>query len=142
MSINSVTLTGRLGQDCDLKTTASGMSIASFSICVNDRVKNPHTQEWEDYANWIDCKLFGKRAESLSAYLVRGQLVGIDGRLRWSTWEKDGQKRSKVEVIVNDLELLGGTKSGGDSQPETYQFTQPAQPAQPTQEAVSDDIPF
>lgn len=142
MSINSVTLTGRLGQDCELKATASGMSIASFSVCVNDRVKNSHTQEWEDYANWIDCKLFGKRAESLSAYLVRGQLVGIDGRLRWSTWEKDGQKRSKVEVIVNDLELLGGSKSGGGSQPEPSTYAQSTQQVQPTQEDVGYDIPF
>lgn len=113
MSINRVVLTGNLTRDPELRRTQSGMAILSIRIAVNDRRKNSQTGEWEDYANYVDCVVFGSRGESLNNYLSKGSKVGIDGKLRWSEWERDGQKRSKIEVIVDDLEFLSPRNGGG-----------------------------
>ena len=109
--MNKVALIGNLTRDAELRQTQSGMAIASISIAVNDRIKNKQTDEWEDYGNFINCTMFGKRAESLEPYLKKGQKVGIDGHLHWSQWEtEDGNKRSKLEVVVDNIDLLGGGK--------------------------------
>ena len=118
MSINRVIISGNLTRDPELRRTQSGMAIMSFGVAVNDRRRNQQTGEWEDYANFVDCTMFGNRAESLSNYLSKGTKVAIEGKLRWSQWERDGQKRSKIEVIVDDLEFLSprngqGGGSGG-----------------------------
>lgn len=105
MSINRVVLTGNLTREPESRMTASGTAVLNFGIAVNDRQKNKDG-EWEDYPNFIDCTMFGNRAESLHRHLFKGCKVAIDGKLRWSQWERDGQKRNKVEVIVNDLEIL------------------------------------
>ena len=78
----------------------------SFGVAVNDRAKNPQTNEWEDRPNFIDCVMFGTRAEAVSRYLSKGSKVAIDGKLRYSSWEKDGQRRSKLEVIVDEIEFM------------------------------------
>ena len=134
MSINRVTITGNLTRDIDLRQTQSGYSIGAISVAVNDRKKNSQTDEWEDKANFVECTLFGKRAEGLAPYLNKGQKVAIDGKLDYSTWEtKDGQKRSILKVIVSDLELLGGTRQQEQSQ---------EQPQNATSEVADNDIPF
>ena len=104
MSINSVTISGNLTRDPDIRTTAGGVRVLSFSVAVNDRVKRG--DDWEDYPNFIDCTMFGARAESLSRFLTKGTKVAIDGKLRWSQWERDGQKRSKVEVVVENVDFM------------------------------------
>ena len=121
MSINRVILTGNLTRDPEIRRTQTGMAIMSLGVAVNDRRKNSQTGEWEDYANFIDCTMFGTRAESVSNYLHKGSKVGIDGKLRYSTWERDGQKRSKLEVIVDDLELLTPRNSQGGGYQGGYQ---------------------
>lgn len=134
MSINRVTITGNLTRDIDLRQTQSGYSIGSISVAVNDRKKNSQTDEWEDKANFVECTLFGKRAEGLAPYLKKGQKVAVDGKLDYSTWEtKEGQKRSMLKVIVSDLELLGGTRQQEQSQ---------EQPQNATAEVADNDIPF
>ena len=110
MSINSVTISGNLTRDPELRTTASGMSVLTFCVAVNDRKQNG-AGEWVDYPNYIDCTMFGKRAESLAVHLNKGVKVCIAGKLHYSTWGKDGQKRSKVYVTVNDLELMPKAKA-------------------------------
>lgn len=104
MNINSVILTGNLTRDPELRSTSSGTHVLQFSIAVNDRVKDGG--EWKDRPNYIDCTMFGTRAESLSKFLHKGSKVGVQGKLHWSSWEKDGQKRSKVEVWPDMVELL------------------------------------
>lgn len=107
MSINRVNISGNLTRDAELRTTGSGASLLGFSVAVNDRRKNPQTGEWEDYPNFIDCVMFGNRAASVDKYMVKGTKVAIEGKLRWSQWEApDGNKRSKIEVIVDELEFL------------------------------------
>lgn len=116
MSINRVVISGNLTRDPELRQTQSGTSVLSIGIAVNDRHKNASTGEWEDYANFIDCTLFGNRAEAMSKLLQKGSKVTIDGKLRWSQWERDGQKRSKIEVIVQDIDPSGNLKkSSGEA---------------------------
>lgn len=106
MSINRVNITGNLTRDPELRATASGTQVLSFGVAVNDRRRNPQTGEWEDYPNFVDCTMFGTRAEAVSRYLQKGSKVAIEGKLRYSSWEKDGQKRSKLEVIVDEIEFM------------------------------------
>ena len=116
MSINRVVISGNLTRDPELRQTQSGTSVLSIGIAVIDRHKNASTGEWEDYANFIDCTLFGNRAEAMDRLLQKGSKVTIDGKLRWSQWERDGQKRSKIEVIVQDIDPSGNLKkSSGEA---------------------------
>ena len=138
MSINRVIVSGNLTRDPELRRTQSGKNILSLGIAVNDYRRNPQTGEGENYANFIDCVVFGNRAEALSDFLKKGAKVVIEGKLRWSQWERDGQKRSKIEVIADQVELMQGR---------TNNAATPAEPAAPETEEVpdelyKDDIPF
>lgn len=115
MSINRVNISGNLTRDPELRSTASGTQVLSFGMAVNDRHKNQQTGEWEDYPNFVDCTMFGTRAEKLAQYLHKGMKVAIEGKLRYSQWEKDGQKRSKLEVIAEELEFMS-RQDGGQQQ--------------------------
>ena len=106
MDLNSVILIGRLTRDVELKYTSGGMAIASFAIAVNRRRKNG--AQWVEEASFFDINLFGKSAEGLKQYLVKGKQVAIEGELRQDRWEQDGQPRSKVVVVANNVQLLGG----------------------------------
>ena len=106
---NNFTLIGRLTRDAALKHTAGGMAIAEFSIAVNRQEK--HGETWVDEPSFFDMAIFGKRAEGLAPYLLKGQQVAVNGELKQDRWEKDGQKNSKVAFQVNDLQLLGSGKN-------------------------------
>lgn len=106
MSINKVIISGNLTREPQMRATAGGTQILGFGVAVNDRRKNPATGEWEDYPNFVDCAMFGARAEAVSRYLSKGSKVAIEGKLRYSSWERDGQRRSKLEVIVDEIEFL------------------------------------
>ena len=106
MTINKAIITGNLTRDAELRSTGGGLSVANFAVAVNERVKNNATGEWEDRANYIDCTMFGRRAEALAQYMTKGTKVTIEGKLRWSQWEKNGEKRSKIEVVVDEVELM------------------------------------
>ena len=91
MSINKVMIAGNLTRDPELRETPSGFQVLSFDVAVNDRRKNNTTGEWEDYANFVDCTMFGNRAASVSRFLAKGSKVAIEGKLRWSQWQtQDG----------------------------------------------------
>lgn len=109
MSVNRVALTGNLTRDPEVRSTSGGMAVMSFGLAVNERRKNAQG-EWENYPNFVDCTMFGSRAESVANYISKGSKVAVDGKLRYSSWEKDGQKRSKLEVIVEDLEFMDAKK--------------------------------
>jgi single-strand DNA-binding protein len=154
MSINSVSISGNLTRDPELRA-AGQTPVLELGVAVNDRAKNQQTGEWEDRPNFVDCTVFGTRAESLSRFLHKGDKVSVHGKLRFSAWEKDGQKRSKLSVVVDELDFM---TRRGESAPQTAQqptyapqqgYPQQA-PAQPTyapqtasQPAVYDEnIPF
>lgn len=106
MSINRVELTGNLTRDPELRATAGGTSVLAFGLAVNDRKKNPRTGEWEDVPNYVDCAVFGNRADSLSRILCKGMKVAVAGKLHYEQWEKDGQKRSRLSVTADEVELM------------------------------------
>jgi single-strand DNA-binding protein len=145
MSINRVIISGNLTRDPELRSTASGLPVLGFGVAVNDRRKNQQTGEWEDYPNFVDCTMFGTRAEAVSRFLSKGSKVAIEGKLRWSQWERDGQKRSKIEVIVDELEFMS-SRDGG-SAPRSSAAPMQAAPTSAPAPAVNasvydEDIPF
>ena len=107
MSINRVIISGNLTRDPELRSTAGGTSVLGFGVAVNDRRKNQQTGEWEDYPNFIDCTMFGARADALNKYLSKGTKVTIEGKLRWSQWERDGQKRSTAMRSILPVRAMG-----------------------------------
>ncbi|MDR2418188.1 MAG: single-stranded DNA-binding protein [Treponema sp.] len=160
--LNHVVLIGRLTRDAELKYTANGQSVCKFSIAVNRRRKNG--DQWLDEANFFDIVVWGRQGETLNQYLIKGKLVGVDGELRQDRWEQDGQNRSKVEVVANNLQLLGGNPlsgspgSGGGAMPPSpsygqgsyqerrnespYQGPPVREPQGNNGDSFADDIPF
>ena len=135
MSINRVLISGNLTRDPETRRTAGGTAVMSFGVAVNDRAKNQQTGEWEDRPNFVDCVMFGTRAEAVGRYMSKGGKVAIEGKLRWSQWQaQDGSKRSKLEVIVDEIEFMSRGERQGNA---------PAQQAYAPAAAVySEDIPF
>lgn len=110
-SYNRVILLGNLVRDIELRYTNSRMAVCQNAIAVNDRRKNA-SGEWIDETSFVDVTFFGRTAEVVSEYLGKGSPIFVEGRLKQDTWEKDGQKRSKLHVIVDRMQLLGGKNEG------------------------------
>ena len=142
MSINRVNITGNLTRDPEMRATGSGMAVLQMGVAVNDRRKNAQTGEWEEAPNYIDAVMFGTRAESVSRFLSKGSKVAIEGKLRWSSWEDKttGAKRSKIEVIVDDIEFMSSRGEGGGGGKSDY--SAPAAQAPSADPVIEDDIPF
>ena len=115
MSINKAIISGNITHCPEVKSTAGGSCVMKFSVAVNDRYKNAQTGQWEDRPNFIDCTMFGARAESVPRFLDKGTKVCVEGKLRWSQWEKNGEKRSKIEVIVDEIEFMSNRKEGAQA---------------------------
>lgn len=133
MSVNQVAVTGNLTRSPELRATQGGTAVLSFGIAVNDRRKNASGQ-WEDVPNFFECVTFGNRATALSDILTKGMKVAIAGKLHYSSWEKDGQKHSKVDIIANDVELMQNRRP--QQEPQQYQ------PPQQAQDVYDEDLPF
>lgn len=121
MSINRVVVSGNLTRDPELRATPGGTQVLGFGVAVNDRRRNQQTGEWEDYQNFIDCTMFGNRAEALSRILRKGMKVAIEGKLRYSSWEdkNGGGRRSKVEIIPDEVVLMSQNPNGQQA-PQQY----------------------
>ena len=102
-NINLVMISGNITREPELRSTAK-CDILNFSVACNDSKKTE--SGWEDVPNFIDCSLFGSRATALQNKLSKGTKVALSGKLSWSQWEKDGEKRSKLKVIVDELEIM------------------------------------
>ncbi|HHU88310.1 MAG: single-stranded DNA-binding protein [Sphaerochaetaceae bacterium] len=144
---NIVVLIGRLTRDSELKYTSGGTAVSRFSIAVN-RMKRSGDQR-EEEVSFFDIVVWGKFAEVLNPYLTRGKQVCVEGELRQSRWEQDGQSRSRVEVVARNLQLLGGGPSSdvdmpSDNRSRERNSSQTASPMQgfPGPEQFDDDIPF
>ena len=148
MSINRVFVTGNLTRDAELMATQGGTQVLRFSVAVNDRRQNQQTGQWEDYPNFVDCVLFGTRAEAIARYLTKGTKVAVDGSLRYSSWERDGQRRSKLEVAVRDVEFTSRQQQAQQPAPQQapaqLPYQAPAAPAQqaPAADVYDEEIPF
>ncbi len=145
-SINHVVLVGNLTRNAELKYTNSGMAISSFAIAVNMRRKKD--EQWVDEAHFFDIEYFGKAAEAVNQYLVKGKQVGVEGSLRQDRWEKDGQARSKVKITASNIMLLGGRPGAGQAPGGQAPGSGPApgggEPPEgaPPADTFEDDIPF
>ena len=148
--LNRVLIIGRLTKDIELRYSTTGTCFGRFSIAVNRSRKTD--EGYKDEANFFDCDIVGKTAESLSTYLRKGKQIAVDGELVQQRWQQDGINRSKVTVFVHQVQLLGGNQSnesgnyGGTvyyepqtaaAAPGQYQRAQSPQTAE-----FEDDIPF
>ena len=138
--INTVALTGRLTRDAEIRYGGSGTAFCNFSLA--NGYSRKQGEEWKDETNFFDCVLIGKRAEALHKYLVKGKQIAVKGRIQQDRWEKDGQKRSAVKVMIDDLQLLGSKGDGQQQSSGTAAYgTQPGDMGYEGKE-FSDDAPF
>jgi len=148
--INHVVLVGRLTRDAELKFTNAGLAISKFSLAVNRRAKKGDT--WQEEADFFDAVWMGKGAEAVSQYLLKGKQIGIQGELRQNRWEQEGQKRSRVEIFVTSLMLLGGGRGQAPVEPAASGEASQSAPGGPgaatpasggpSADEFNDDIPF
>lgn len=128
-NINNVCISGNLTRDAELRATQGGTAVLGFTVACNDSRKNPQTGEWEDVPNFVDCAMFGRRAEGIARYLAKGTHVFCRGKLRQSKWQdKDGKTRSKIEILIDDVEFFSRQNAG--------------EPTSTDQGLYDDDMPF
>lgn len=112
-SINQVILMGNLTRDPELRTTPSGQSVCSFSLAVNRSWQGQDGSQ-QDAVDYFDITAWGKLGELVNQYLSKGRKCLVQGRLSQRSWEQEGQKRSKVEVVASDVTFLDGGGAGGE----------------------------
>lgn len=112
-SVNQVIIMGNLTRDPELRQTPSGQSVVSFSLALNRSYKD-QSGEWQEATDYIDVSAWGPLAERVSQYMTKGRRCLVQGRLQSRSWEQDGQKRSKVDVLANDVTFLDGRGEGGE----------------------------
>ena len=113
-SHNRVVLIGNLTRDPELRYTQSGLAVTDIGLAVNDRRKN-ESGEWVEETTFVNVTVWGRQAEVAGEYLSKGSPVFFEGRLKLDTWEKDGQKQSKLKVVAEKMQLLSSNKGGGGS---------------------------
>jgi single-strand DNA-binding protein len=155
-SFNKVILLGNVTRDPELRYISSGTAVTDVGLAVNDRRKDGKTGEWVEETTFVDVTLWGRTAEIAGEYVTKGSPLLIEGRLKLDTWEKDGKKNSKLRVVGERMQLLGGrgegTRTGkprvaagrGGSQSEdTYDQAPDFEPGPSSGSAgADDDIPF
>lgn len=145
-SYNRVILVGNLTRDPELRYIPSGTAVSEIGLAVNDRVKKG--DQWVDETTFVDITLWARTAEVANEYLSKGSSVLIEGRLKLDSWEKDGQKRSKLRVVADKMQMLGGRGGGGGgsrSRSDSDPYSAPAEeysPAGGPSPPEPDDIPF
>lgn len=147
-SFNRVVLVGNLTRDVELRHTPNNTAVTDIAIAVNERVKK--NDQWVDEVHFFDITLWGRLAEIAAEYLSKGSSVLVEGRLKLDRWEQDGQKRSKIKIVGEKMQMLGGGRGGsggggGSSESHSAQpspandsyDSAPAQSAPP-----QDEVPF
>ncbi len=136
-SLNQVTIMGNLTRDPELRQTPNGQSVCSFSLALNRSYKDS-SGEWQEATDYIDVVAWSTLAERISQYLSKGRRALVQGRLQSRNWEQDGQKRSKVEVLANDVTFLDN-RGGGDSNNDANEEA-PAKSNSSKKDTVVEDI--
>ncbi|MCC6229751.1 MAG: single-stranded DNA-binding protein [Phycisphaerales bacterium] len=151
-NLNRVFLMGNLTRDVELRHTSGNQAVANIGLAVNRRWKTPEGENREE-TTFVDCEAWGRTAEVMAQYLAKGRPVFIEGRLKLDQWEKEGQKFSKLRVVVESFQFIdsrdggggggggGGGSSGRSSQGGSRQGSSPSS-AQATANVADDDIPF
>lgn len=147
-SFNKVILMGNLTRDPELRHTGANVAVVQIGLAVNERWKNKQTDQWEERVNFIDCEGWGRTAENINQHFDKGKPILIEGKLRMDQWDdkQTGQKRSKLKVVIDRFEFVGGQRDaespasrGGTYQPQPGET--PAQTGTHTP-VEDDDIPF
>jgi single-strand DNA-binding protein len=151
--VNKVILLGNVGKDPEIRSTAGGMTVASFSLATADRQKDQQGN-WQDKTEWHNLVAFARTAEIVRDYVKKGSQLYVEGKIQTRSWDdkESGQKKYRTEILVNDLSLLGGRgegagsgSSGGYSKSNTTSYDQRTPASQPDyadQGITDDDIPF
>lgn len=125
MSTNVVAISGNIGAEPELRVTTGGTQILTFGVAVSER-KPDGNNGWTNYTNWVDCVMFGSRAASLKQYLHKGMHVSLSGSLSYSSWESNGQRRSKLEVKIADIDFSGSKRESAPApEPDVYDYDIP-----------------
>lgn len=153
-SLNQVILMGNLTRDPELRQTPNGQNVCSFSLALNRSYKDA-SGEWQESTDYVDVVAWAGLAERVAQYVTKGRRVIVQGRIQSRSWEQDGQKRNKVEVLANDVTFLDSRGSGEASEASTQASETPKSPTKKTPktddviiEDISDepinldDIPF
>lgn len=146
-SFNQVVLMGNLTRDPELRTTPNGQSVCSFSLALNRSWKGADGTQ-QEATDYVDVTAWGPMGENVAKFVTKGRPVLVSGRLQSRSWEQDGQKRSKVEVVAQDVTFLGGRGDGGGSEPQNSGEESKAKPKDVAIEDISDEpidlseIPF
>lgn len=136
-SLNQVTLMGNLTRDPELRQTPTGQNVTSFSLALNRSYKDA-SGEWQEATDYIDIVAWGPLAERVAQYLSKGRRCLVQGRLQSRSWEQDGQKRNKVEVLANDVTFLDSRGKDDDSSGSAP--TAESQTPKPSKKAKKDDV--
>lgn len=132
--VNKVTLVGRLGRDPESRYTGAGQAVCNFTVATDETFKD-RNGERQKHTEWHRVVVWGKQAEIAQQYLRKGALIFIEGRIQSREWEKDGQKRTAVEIIANEFRMLGDKQVNGGS-------AKPADSASAPPRISDEDIPF
>ncbi len=138
-SFNQVILMGNLTRDPELRQTPNGQNVCSFSLALNRSFKGGDG-EWKEATDFIDIVAWGPLGERVAQYLTKGRPCLVNGRLQSSSWEKDGQKRSKVEVVAQDVTFLGGAGGQSSSSSGNSEGNETDQTPKPSKAPKKDDI--
>lgn len=139
-SFNQVTLMGNLTRDPELRQTPNGQNVCSFSLALNRSYKSADG-EWQEATDYVDIVAWAGLAERVSQYLTKGRKCLVSGRLQSRSWEQDGQKRNKVEVVASDVTFLDSRGTGGESSsPEQGEKPKSTSKAPKKDEVVIEDI--
>lgn len=140
-SFNQVILMGNLTRDPELRQTPNGQNVVSFSLALNRSYKDA-SGEWQEVTDYVDCVAWAALAERVAQYLSKGRRAMVVGRLQSRSWEQDGQKRSKVEVLANDVTFLDSRGAGGEAAAGGGEFDQTAKAdkPKPSKKAKADDV--
>ena len=136
-SVNQVIVMGNLTRDPELRQTPNGQSVTSFSLALNRSYK-AQNGEWQEATDYVDIVAWGPLAERVSQYLTKGRRALVQGRLQSRSWEQDGQKRSKLELVANDVTFVDSRGEGGNDGAPASSSRLASKPN--TQEEVVEDI--
>lgn len=141
-SFNKVILLGNLTRDPESRTTPKGTSVCSFSLAMNRRYKTESGED-RDETTFIDCESYGKQAELISKYMTKGRPLMVDGRLKLDTWEKNGEKRSRIKVVVENFQFMGSRDDANSTESGDYNSVSPSSRKSSEDAAPGDDeVPF
>ncbi|MCC7137928.1 MAG: single-stranded DNA-binding protein [Planctomycetes bacterium] len=112
-NLNRVMLIGRLTRDPETRHTPSGQTVTTFGLAINRTYRRKDSDEQVEETTFVDCEAWGKGGETFARYMKKGRQAYVEGRLKLDSWEKDGQKRSKLSVVMEEFQVLDGGAGGG-----------------------------